>query len=171
LWKASYTISVSTSINVQQWLPYSMNNLLSCVVMCPSQWFFYLGEEIISTWTHIRWVGWMFQYLPLWAVKDILDSVSSMSPRILPLAIGDIGTSAILTQYESRRLWSLHQNERITARDTFNTREEIIHAVRWSLLDINRSGCTDGVWRLPQIWQKVVHMGSNYTEGMCVYLR
>jgi hypothetical protein len=41
----------------------------------------------------------------------------------------------------------------------YNTREEIIHAVGWSLLDIFGSGHCDGVHRLQQIWQKVVHMG------------
>jgi transposase len=40
----------------------------------------------------------------------------------------------------------------------YNTREEFIRVVRRSLLDINRSGRADGVRRLPQIWQKVVHM-------------
>jgi histone-lysine N-methyltransferase SETMAR len=53
----------------------------------------------------------------------------------------------------------------------YSTTEEIIHAVGRSLLDINRSGRSDGVPRLPQIWQVVVHMGGDYIEGMCVYLR
>jgi hypothetical protein len=44
----------------------------------------------------------------------------------------------------------------------YSTREEIIGAVGWSLLDINRRGRTDGLRRFPQIWQK----GSDYTEGM-----
>jgi hypothetical protein len=47
----------------------------------------------------------------------------------------------------------------------YNTREAIIRAVGRSLLDINRSGRADGV-RLSQIWQKVVHMGGDYIEGM-----
>jgi hypothetical protein len=48
----------------------------------------------------------------------------------------------------------------------YNTREEIIRAVGRSLLDINTSGRADGVRRLPQIWQNVVHMGGDYIEGM-----
>jgi hypothetical protein len=48
----------------------------------------------------------------------------------------------------------------------YNTREEIIRAVGRSLLDINRSGRADGVRRLPQVWQKVVHMGGEYIVGM-----
>jgi hypothetical protein len=50
----------------------------------------------------------------------------------------------------------------------YNTREEVIHTVGRSLLDINRNGHADGVRRLPQIWQKVVHMGGEYIEGMCL---
>jgi hypothetical protein len=52
----------------------------------------------------------------------------------------------------------------------YNTREEIIRGVGQSLLDINRSGRADGVRRLPQIWQKVVHMEGDYIEGMLVCL-
>jgi hypothetical protein len=48
--------------------------------------------------------------------------------------------------------------------------EEIIDAVGRSLLDINRIGHADGVRRLPQIWQKVVHMGGDYTEGIYMCL-
>jgi transposase len=48
----------------------------------------------------------------------------------------------------------------------YNTREEIIRAVGQSLLDMNRSGRADGVQCLSQIWQKMVHMGGNYIEGM-----
>jgi hypothetical protein len=55
----------------------------------------------------------------------------------------------------------------------YNTRE-IIHAVGLSLLDINRSERADGVQCLPQIWQKVVHMGGGtimLKEFKFVYLR
>ncbi|PNF17662.1 hypothetical protein B7P43_G07333 [Cryptotermes secundus] len=55
----------------------------------------------------------------------------------------------------------------------YNAREELVRAVGLSLLDINRSGRSDGVRRLPQIWQKVVHMGGAIIlkECKCVYLR
>ena len=36
---------------------------------------------------------------------------------LAPLAMGDSGTSTVLTRYESMRLRSLHQSERTTARD------------------------------------------------------
>jgi hypothetical protein len=50
----------------------------------------------------------------------------------------------------------------------YSTGEEIIRAVGWSLLNINRSGRADGIRRRPQIWQEVVHMGrrGDYVEGM-----
>jgi hypothetical protein len=48
----------------------------------------------------------------------------------------------------------------------YSIREEIIGAVGRALLDINRSGRADGVRWLPQIWQKVGHMGGDYIEGM-----
>jgi transposase len=48
----------------------------------------------------------------------------------------------------------------------YNTRDEIIRAVGRSLLDINTSGRADDVRRLPQIWQRVVHLGVDYIEGM-----
>jgi hypothetical protein len=51
--------------------------------MYPSQWFFHYGEEIVITRSHIGRVWRMFAYLPSPAVKEILDSVSSMSPRIV----------------------------------------------------------------------------------------
>jgi hypothetical protein len=41
----------------------------------------------------------------------------------------------------------------------YKTREQIIRAVGASLLDINRRARADGVRRLSQIWQVVVHMG------------
>jgi hypothetical protein len=47
----------------------------------------------------------------------------------------------------------------------YNTRQ-IIRAVERSLLDINRSGRAYSVWQIPQIWQKVVHMGGDYIQGM-----
>jgi hypothetical protein len=51
----------------------------------------------------------------------------------------------------------------------YNTRAKIICAVGHLLLDIYRSGRANGVLRLPQIWQVVVHMvgrGGDYIEGM-----
>jgi hypothetical protein len=84
----------------------------------------------------------------------------------------DTGTSAILTQYESVQFCTKMKEPLRGTR--YNTREEIIHAVGRSLLDIE-SGRADGVQCLPQIWQKVVHMGGGgatiLEECKCVYLR
>ena len=77
-------------------------------------------------------------------------------PLVL-LAMGDSGTSILLTRYECIQLWSLFQNERTTARN--NTRDEFIHAIGHSIWNINKDGHTDGVWCLPKIWQKVINKG------------
>jgi hypothetical protein len=45
----------------------------------------------------------------------------------------------------------------------------IIRATGWSLLDINSSGRVDDARCLPQVWQKVISMGGNYTEGMQLF--
>ena len=80
VWKVSYTISAS--IFVPYWPPYSTDKFISCVVLGPSQWFFHFGEEIVIAWTHIGWVQWMFQHLPLPAEQDVHDS-SGVTPYIV----------------------------------------------------------------------------------------
>jgi hypothetical protein len=65
-------------------------------------------------------------------------------------------------------LQSLHKNERTTVRDMLQHKREVIHIVGRLLLDINRSGLAGGVRCSPQVWQKVVHMGGDYIEGMCL---
>ena len=49
---------------------------VSCVVPGPSQWFFHFGEEIVIARTHIGWVRWLFQNLPLPREQEIRDSSS-----------------------------------------------------------------------------------------------
>ena len=44
------------------------------MVSGPSLWFFHLGEEIVIAWTHIGWVRWMFQNLPLPAAQEVRNS-------------------------------------------------------------------------------------------------
>ena len=80
IWKASYTISTSIFIDV----PYSKDKFISCVVLGPSQWFIHFGKEIVVAWTHIRWVWWMFQNLPLPAAQEVHDSSSSSVTPSLP---------------------------------------------------------------------------------------
>ena len=48
---------------------------------------------------------------------------------LAPLAMGDSGTSTVLTRYESMRLWSLRQSEWTTVRSRYNTKYELIHAI------------------------------------------
>ena len=83
VWKASYSISASIFVRCSIWLLYSTDKFISCVVPSPSQWFFHSGKEITIAWTHIGWLRWMFQNLPLPAVQEVHDySSSSVTPYI-----------------------------------------------------------------------------------------
>ena len=35
----------------------------------------------------------------------------------------------------------------------YNTRDELIHSIEWSIQNINKEGRSDGVWCLPNVWQ------------------
>ena len=39
----------------------------------------------------------------------------------------------------------------------YNTRDELIRAIEWSIRNVNRVGCADGILHLPNIWQKVIN--------------
>ena len=77
--KMSYTISASIFVDVPYWPPYRMDKFISCVVPRPSQWYFHFGKEIVIIRTHIGWVQWMFQNLPLPAGQEVHDSISSVT--------------------------------------------------------------------------------------------
>ena len=47
----------------------------------------------------------------------------------------------------------------------YNTRDELIHAIEWSMRNINKDGRADGVRCLLNIWQKVINKGIDYIEG------
>ena len=82
VWTVLYTISTSIFVDVPYWPSYSTDKFISCVVQGPSQWFFHFGKEIIIAWTHIGWVQWMFQNLPLPASQEVRDSSSDVTPCI-----------------------------------------------------------------------------------------
>ena len=46
----------------------------------------------------------------------------------------------------------------------YNTRDELIRAIGRSIRNI-KYGRADGVRRLPNIWQRVINKGGDYTEG------
>ena len=48
----------------------------------------------------------------------------------------------------------------------YNTRYEIIHAIGWSIRNINKDELIDGAQRPPNIWQKVINKGGAYIEGI-----
>ena len=46
-----------------------------------------------------------------------------------------------------------------------NTRNEFINAIERSVQKINKDGCADGIWHLPNIWQKVISKRGDYIES------
>ena len=82
------------------------------------------------------------------------------------LAMGDSGTSTVLTQYEFMWLRSLRRSERTTTRDP-------VQHNRWTYL-CHRAVNMDHQQRLlrwwlrcfPYIWRKVINKGGDYIEGI-----
>jgi hypothetical protein len=118
LWKASYTIIVSTAVDVQQWPPYSTNSHLYCVVTRPSQLFFHFGEDVIIVFVRQSEVSndtcWQRTPSPFMTIQGLILLTLSRSS----FAAGNGRYWNIRrTRYESVQLWPLRQNERTTARD------------------------------------------------------
>ena len=88
IWKATYTIKASIFVQVSYWPLYSMHKFISCVVPGPLKWFFHFGDEIIIAWTHIGWVRWLFQNLPLPAAHAVRDSSSGVTTCIVMMNDG-----------------------------------------------------------------------------------
>jgi hypothetical protein len=128
LWKAPYTISASTSVDVQQWPPGSTNDLLSCVLLCLSQWFFQLQKIWYS-----HGLRRILQYLPSPAAKEILDSISSMS---LWIAMKDDGywTPDILTRYKSDYLQTNKKTNSVALSPRANSTDWSTATCRWNLV-------------------------------------
>jgi hypothetical protein len=118
LWKASYTISASTSVDAQQWPSYTMNNLLSCVVTCSSQ---FPTSSSSSTQENAMALAGNEPHRPSRQRKGSYCWRCRGSPP--PLARGDTGTSAVLTRYESVLICSLRQHERTIAEGHVTTQE------------------------------------------------
>ena len=106
VWKASYTTSASIFINVPFWPPYSMDKFISCAIPGPAQWFFHFREEFIIAWTQEKMttLGGTEPHHSSWQCKE---SYCCCHRSLAPLAMGDSGTSTVLTRYESMWLRSL----------------------------------------------------------------
>ena len=47
----------------------------------------------------------------------------------------------------------------------YNIRDELIHAIGWSIQNINKDGYADGIRHLSKVWQEVINKGgANYIE-------
>ena len=161
---ASYTISESIFVNVPYWPPYNTYKFISCVVPGPSQWFLHFGEEIVTAWTQEKTttLDGIEPHHSSWQCKE--SHRCCCHGPLAPLAMGDSGTSTVLTRYESMQLRSLPQSERTTARDPVQHKKWTYLCYRAWIRSINKDGCADGVRRLANIWQKVINKGGDYIE-------
>ena len=78
---------------------------------------------------------------------------------VTPLARGDSGTFAVLTRYEFMQLQSLRQSERTTARDSVQHTRWTYPCYRVVSTEHQQRWRTEGVGRLPNIWQMVINKG------------
>ena len=126
VWKASYTISVSTFVDDPYWSPYITDKFISCVVPGPSQWFFHFGEEIVIAWTQEKTttLGGTEHHHSSWQCKE---SHRCCQGPIVPLEMGDSGTFTVLT-----RLLSICQNERTTAWGSVRHKRWTYTCYRWT---------------------------------------
>ena len=75
------------------------------------------AERIVITWTHIRWVRWMFQNLALPAAQKVRDCSSSVTLCIVMKNDGFLYHKVSSFTPQSMELQSLRQSERSTAKD------------------------------------------------------
>ena len=95
--KASYTISASIFVDVPYWTPYTTDKCFSCVAPGPSQWVFHFGEEIVIARTQEKTttLGGTEPHHSSWQCKK---SHRCCYGPLAPLAMGDSGTSTVLTR-------------------------------------------------------------------------
>ena len=165
VWKASYTISASVFVDVPYWPPSSTDKFISCVVPGLSQWFLYFGEEIVIAWTHIGWVRWMFQNLPLPEAQEFRDN-SGVAPCIVMKKNGVLFTKCrrVLLSPCDYDLFAKMKEPLRGIRD--NTKDELIRAIGRSKRNINKDECANGVRHLPYIWQQMINKEGDYIEGI-----
>ena len=141
IWKASYTISASIFIEVPYLPHYRTDKFISCVVRVP--------HSGLSLWRRNcnRMDSGVKDDTCLCRTSSFFMTMQGVTPLLLtrtscaaPLAMGDSGTSTIITRYESMRLWSLRQSERTSAKETFCTRNELVRAIGRSIRNINKDG-------------------------------
>ena len=129
----------------------------SCIVPGPSQWFFHFDKEIVISWTHIKWIHWMFHYQRRKrSVRAAAMWLLALSWRMMRFCTTK-WRRFLLSPWD----YDLFTKVKELLRGTLNnTRDELIRAVGQLIRNINKDGCTDGVRCLPNIWQKVTNRGA-----------
>ena len=95
----SYTISASMFVHIPYWPSYRTDKLISCAVPGPSQWFFHFGEDIVIACTQEKTtaLGGTEPHHSSWQSKE--SERCCCCGLLAPLAMGDSGTSTVLTRY------------------------------------------------------------------------
>jgi hypothetical protein len=161
LWETSYTISVSTSVDVQQWPPYSTNDPV--LLRVRHNFLRNLPRPAIRRKRHLFATNCIIIHDT--ARVDTADAVEALLLRWQWEILKYPSHSPDMSQWDYDPFVKLKEPLRGTR---YSTREENIGAVGRSLLDINGSGRSHDVSSLPQKRPKLVHMrrGGDYIEGM-----
>ena len=114
-----HTISESTFDDVPFWPHYSTDKFISCVVPGPSQWFSRFGEEIVIAWTHEKTtiLGGTELHHSSWQCKG--SHLCCCHGPLAPLAMGDSGTSTVLTRCDYDMFTKVKQGPSITQEMNF----------------------------------------------------
>ena len=129
-----FQVISSIFVDVQYWSPYSTDKFISCVLSGSSQWFFHICKEIVieCTWeeTKTTTLGGTEPHHSSWQCKESHRCCCHVP--LSPLAMGDSGTSTILTRYESMRL-HLFAKVKEQLRDPCYSGVSKGHQQRWKL--------------------------------------
>ena len=118
-----YTTTASIFIDVPYWPSCSTDESISCVVPHPSLWFFHFGEEIVIAWTQEKTTT-PGGTEPHYSSRQWKESHHCCHGPLAPLAMGESGTSSVLTRYESMWLRSLRQSEKKPCKGSGTTQEK-----------------------------------------------
>ena len=121
----------------------------------PRNVFFYFGKEIVIARTHIGWIRWMFQNVPLPVAQEIRDS-SCVTPCIV-VKNDEVYTTKWCCFLQNPCDYDLFAKVKEPLGGIqYNTRDKLIRAIGRSIRNISKDGRADGVRRLPKILQRVI---------------
>ena len=172
-----YSLSLSLSLSLS-WM----------IVRPTSTWFFHIGEVIVIAWTQEKTtLGGTEPHHSSWQCKKSRSCChkpfcAADNERVwiihctIPIWVNVIMISSPKLKNHCSWQWEILEHPPyspdMSPRDydlfakvkeplqgtRYNTGDELIRAIGTSMRIINKDGRTDGVQRLPNIWQKVINM-------------